>query len=84
MCSIHGLGYVRRYDQYRWKWGIYYWFGMYITINYIAMMIGGDQLIQHYTRVGDYMSSIPLQYILEKMNTSIITTYKQYIIYTTE
>jgi hypothetical protein len=49
------------------------------------MMMGGDQLIQQYTRVGDYMSSIPLQYILEKMNTSIITTYKQYYTtYTTE
>ena len=29
----------------------------------------GDQLIQQYTRVGDYMSSIPWQYVLEKMNT---------------
>ena len=62
MCSIHGLGYVRRYDQYRWKWGIlYYWFGMYITIKYICNDDGGDQLIQQYTRVGDYMSSIPWQ-----------------------
>jgi len=32
MISIDGNG----------KWGIYYWFGMYITINYIAMMMGGS------------------------------------------
>ena len=34
MNSIHILGYVSRYDQYRWKLWVYYWFGMYITINY--------------------------------------------------
>ena len=34
------IGICQWYDQYRWKWGIYYWFGMYITINYIAIMMG--------------------------------------------
>ena len=34
------IGICQWYDQYRWKWGIYYWFGVYITINYIAIMMG--------------------------------------------
>ena len=62
--SISRLGYTSE-SQCQWKWGDI--FDICTQQSTIATMMGGATDSQQYTRVEDYMRSIPWQHVLEKV-----------------